>query len=332
LITSSTGSAPFWFNVSNTGDIADVLTVATSPVSPPWSIIGEPFAPVALGPGGTHNYNTGIAWAGLDNSNLNTHGAVTWTVSCNENGPAVIFDNTPSVVPGNLPSYGAQAYSFNEWGGGVTFAGSARKLSTATVIMSSWACQSGTWDAGDCVSASGATYNVPITFTAYQVAAGNTVGAAIASVTQTFAIPYRPSADLADCPKNPTYYAPNAGKWFNGTTCFNGLANKITFTFSGQTLPNTAIFGIAYATLSSGNPPLGGTSGPADALNIATYPANDIATQAVVGTWLPSDVMSYVGVRGTPTMIGNGPVANMPTGAGDNFVSYMPAVQIVATN
>ena len=66
-------------------------------------------------------------------------------------------------------------------------------------------------------------------------------------------------------------------------------------------------------------------------MNIATYP-DDIATQAVVGTWLPDDVHSYVGVRGTSTMIGNAAVANMPTGSSDNFVGYMPAVKIVATN
>jgi hypothetical protein len=59
---------------------------------------------------------------------------------------------------------------------------------------------------------------------------------------------------------------------------------------------------------------------------------NDTATQAVVGTWLPDDTHSYVGVRGTSTMIGNAPVALMPTGGTDNFVSYMPAVQIVASN
>ena len=35
-----------------------------------------------------------------------------------------------------------------EWGGGVTFAGTARSLSTATVTLSSWACQTGDWTLG----------------------------------------------------------------------------------------------------------------------------------------------------------------------------------------
>jgi hypothetical protein len=312
--------------VKNTGSIDSVLTVSTSPVSAPWSIINDPFAAVPLAAGGTHVYNTGVKWTELNNSNLGQTGTVTWTVNCNENGPTVIFDNTPSVLPTNLASYGAQAYSFNEWGGGVTFAGTARKLSTATVIMSSWACESGDWTvpfgtAGTCVTTPGATYSVPITFNVYNVASGN-VGTLITSKTQTFAIPYRPSS-----------IAGGDGKTWN-VAGNHGLAVAITFTFSGQALPNTAIFGITYQTLSSGYPPLGGTSGPTDALNIASYPGTEpyTATLASVGAWLPDDTHSYVGVRGTSTMIGNGPVALMPTGGADNFVGLMPAVQITASN
>jgi predicted ribosomally synthesized peptide with SipW-like signal peptide len=322
--SSAPGSAPFSFTVQNTGSIADVLTVATSPVSAPWSIINAPFVPVPLAAGASHVYNTGVSWTELDNSNLGQSGTVTWTVSCNENGPTAIFDNTPTVVPASLASYGAEAYSFNEWGGGVTFAGSARKLSTAKVIMNSWACESGSWTvpfgtAGACVTTPGTTYSVPITFNVYNVATGNTVGSLIASVTQTFAIPYRPSS-----------IAGNDGKGWN-LAGNHGYNVPITFTFSGQTLPDTAIFGITYQTTSSGYPALGAGNHPSDSLNIATYPANDVATQAVVGTWLPDDTHSYVGVRGTSTMIGNAAVANMPTGSGDNFVSYMPAVEISAS-
>jgi hypothetical protein len=48
---------------------------------------------------------------------------------------------------------------------------------------------------GTCVTTPGDTYNVPITFNVYNVGTGNVVGTQIVSVTQTFAIPYRPSAD-----------------------------------------------------------------------------------------------------------------------------------------
>ena len=231
------------------------------------------------------------------------------------------------MLPSNLPSYGPEAYSYNEWGGGVTFAGTARKLATATVTMSSWACESGSWSAGTCASTPGDTYSVPIAFTLYDVGAGNTVGGNFASVTQTFAIPYRPSADPAHCTDS------DAGKWWDGTACKNGKAVNITFTFpAGTTLPAAAIFGVTFNTTSSGYSPLGAGSHPTDSLNIATYPANDVATQAVAGTWLPDDTHSYLSPRTAATIIGLGAVANMPTGSGDNFVSYMPAVKITATN
>jgi hypothetical protein len=301
-------------------------------LSAPWSSLLVDPGPQNLtafpNPGDSYTYNAGLAWAGLTNTDLGTSGSATWTVNCGEQAAAtagtVIFDNTPTVVPASLQSYGAQAYSFNEWGGGVTFAGTARKLSTAKVIMNSWACEQGDWTVpfgtdGACVTTPGATYSVPITFNVYNVDSGN-VGTLITSNTQTFAIPYRPSS-----------IAGNDGKGWNAAGN-HGYNVPITFTFSGQTLPDTAIFGITYQTLSSGYPALGGTSGPADSLNIAVYPGTNVAAQAVVGTWLPDDTHSYVGVRGTPTMIGNAPVANMPTGAVDNFVSQMPAVQITATN
>jgi predicted ribosomally synthesized peptide with SipW-like signal peptide len=91
--SSDAGSAPFSFTVQNTGSIPDVLTVATSPVSAPWSIIGAPFAPVALAAGASHPYNTGVSWTELGNGDLNAHGTVTWTVSCNEDHSTVAFSS-----------------------------------------------------------------------------------------------------------------------------------------------------------------------------------------------------------------------------------------------
>ena len=52
-----------------------------------------------------------------------------------------IYDSTVSPLPGNLPSVGAEAYSFRQFGDNVTFAGKDRKLQTVTVTLSSWACR-----------------------------------------------------------------------------------------------------------------------------------------------------------------------------------------------
>lgn len=327
--SSAAGSAPFTFTVKNTGSIAQVLTVATSPVSGPWSIINAPFVPVALAAGGTHLFDTGVAWTQLDNSNIGQSGTFTWTVNCNESGPIAIFDNTPPVLPSNLPSWGPEAYSFNEWGAGVTFAAGPRQLSSATVIMSSWACETGTWTDGSCVTTPGHTFSVPIRFNVYNVGAGNTVGTLIATQLQTFAIPFRPSADLVNCTGT------DKGKWFDGSACKNGLANNIIFSFpSGTTLPNSAIFGITFNSDNFGYTHIGGSGAPTDSLNIATYPGTDLdgltSVPALVGSWMPDNVHSYASIGSVPTtFIGSSPITS--AGGFGPFGSLMPAVQITAT-
>ena len=333
ITSSAAGSDPLNFTVTSTGSIPVKLQVSqTTPPAPFASLLVAPVADVTLTQGQTHEYDAGMSWTELSNANLGTGIGIVYTINCVEANAAagtVIFDNTPATLPGNLQSYGAQAYSFNEWGGGVTFAGTARKLSAATVTMSSWACQSGDWTVpfgttGTCVTTPGATYNVPITFNVYNVNAGK-VGSLITSVTQTFAIPYRPSSVAPATCSDGEAWKDAAGN------CDHGIAYNAKFTFpAGTTLPDTAIFGVTYNTDTSGYAPIG--LSPADALNIAANPGTASAVQASVGTWLPSDTMSYVAPRGASTMVGTSPVANMPTGAGDNFVGAMPAVQITAAN
>lgn len=339
IMSSAPGSAPFFFVVKNTGSIPDVLTVSTSIVSSPFGIIGAPFAPQHLNGGASFTYNTGVQWGELTNANLGQSGTVTWNVNCGEDAAAagnVIFDNSPATVPSNLPSYGPEAYYFNEWGAGVTFPVSGpRKLATATVTMSSWACQSGSWDAGNCATTPGATFTAPMTFNVYNVGAGNTVGTKIATQTQTFVLPYRPSADPGHCPADPNNYAPNAVKWFDGATCYNGKAANITFTFSGETLPDSVIFGISYNTSTNGYAPVGaGNGGPLDSLNVATYPGTGVGTPAVapsVGTWLPDGLSVYAAnsVAGGGSGLFTGPTTSVSSQM-NGFGGYMPAVQITA--
>lgn len=328
IMSSAPGSAPFQFTVKNTGSIPAVLQVTTSAVSPPFSIIGAPIADAPVAAGGTHTYNTGIQWTELSSANEGTSGSVTWTINCVEGSGPTVFGNTPAVLPGNLPSYGPEAYAYNEWGPGVTLAGTERKLTTSTVTLSSWACESGSWNGLDCLTTPGATYPVDITFKVYNVGAGNSVGSLIVSKTQTFNIPFRPSADNTNCTGG------NIGKWFNGTTCFNGLANNITFTFAGQTLPDDVIFGITFNTDNYGYTPIGGSGAPTDSLNIATYPGTPGDAAPATGAWLPDGHSTYLsdGPAGGPANAFAGPVTNMPTGPADDFSGFMPAVSITAVN
>jgi hypothetical protein len=194
--------------------------------------------------------------------------------------------------------------------------------------MSSFACQTGGWNTSDCVTTPGATFSVPITFNVYTVAPGNAVGSLIATKTQTFNIPYRPSADATNCTGG------NAGKWYDGAACFNGKAGNITFTFAGEALPNSAIFGITFDTSNYGYSPLVSSGNPTDSLNVATYPGTGILTAPSVGTWLPDGQSTYLstGPANGPSGPFAGPVTQMPTGPSDNFDGYMPAVRITATN
>jgi hypothetical protein len=183
----------------------------------------------------------------------------------------VIFDSTANIGPkSNLPSYGPEASSAAQIGGEVTLVGSKRKLNTAVVTLSSWACVDGHWNSG-CVTPAGAKYSLPITLNIYR-----TDGQLLTSKTQMFDVSYRPSANAAKCPDAPT-------KWYSTTEklCFNGLAQDVTFTFDGtKTLPNTVRYGITYGTSHHGSTPIGDeacTSAPAgcfyDSLNVAVTDA-----------------------------------------------------------
>jgi len=189
-----------------------------------------------------------------------------------------VYDNIPNPLPGNLPSIGYEATSASEFGDRVQFStGTGGSLVTVTQTMSSWGCQSGNWFSNNCVTTPGATFSHPITLNIYNVGPGNSVGSLIGSVTQTFAIPYRPSADNVNCT------GVNAGKWYHAAsgTCFNGLATTITFNVGGLTVPNQVIYGIAYNTTHYGYAPIGQSaacytsSGGCgyDSLNVATTDA-----------------------------------------------------------
>jgi hypothetical protein len=194
-----------------------------------------------------------------------------------------VYNSVPNPIPPNVASEGPEAYSFSQLGDGLALAGAVGgKLDTVTVVMASWACQSGTWYAGTCVTKAGATYSMPITVNVYSVVSGTSLqgaslspapGTLLATMTQTFALPYRPSTSAANC---------TGGAWYDAKaeTCFNGIAAPITFNLSSLkvTLPSQIIVGVVYNTSDYGPSPYGdGTACHAttqgcfyDSLNIST--------------------------------------------------------------
>ncbi len=186
-----------------------------------------------------------------------------------DNNGTIVYNSIPKPVHA-IASQGFECCQVNEFGDGVHLTHTGR-LDKVSVVMDSWGCQAGHWYSNDCVTVPGTGFTHPITLNVYSVSHGTTrnapdwvVGPLLATRTQTFTIPYRPSADHVRCtgnsandPTNPG----NAGKFYSTVdhACVNGLANVITFDFShaGVTLPAQAVFSVAYNTSDSGYHPLG---------------------------------------------------------------------------
>jgi hypothetical protein len=206
----------------------------------------------------------------------------------------VIYDSTPANVPGNIPSFGPEAYGFRSLGDRITFAKGPRKLSSVVVTLSSWACEQGSWNAKDCYSGPQSTFSQPITLTIWN--AGHTEK--LASSTQTFAVPYRPSA-------SPECTGGDLGKWYQASTqrCFNGLASNVTFDFPDHTtLPNTVVYEISYDTSHYGPNPLN-HAGPSDSLNIgfvSAPQAPSVGSTPDAAAWV--DGVTNADFAGTPAV------------------------------
>jgi hypothetical protein len=184
----------------------------------------------------------------------------------------VIYDSQPTPLPGNIPSRAFQATQTTEFGDHIAFAAGPRELGTASVVFSSWACETGAWNTGDCASTAGSTFEHPITLNLYEVdaTAPTGVGAVITSVTQDVAVPFRPSADPACATAVPAV----PGGWQGASgLCFNGFAFTVDFNLGGITVPEEIIYSIAFNTSTFGNPPVGGPSGPYDSLNVGLVPS-----------------------------------------------------------
>jgi len=150
-----------------------------------------------------------------------------------------VYNNIPSVLAGNYSSLGYQATQTAQFGDRITLDGTERRLQSVTVTMSSWAPSE---NYGGAFS-----FNHPLTLNIFADNGTGTPGSLLATRTQTFAIPYRPTG------------------WG-----FNGIAFNATFDFSSLniTLPDTLIYGLAYNTQTWGAAPLG-VDGPYNSLNFA---------------------------------------------------------------
>ena len=221
---------------------------------------------------------------------------------------ATIFDSIPSPTPPNVPSEGFQCCQNSEIGDQITLAGTARKAVSATVLMSTWAKHA------DFLGMSAAGWTHPITLNLYSDAAHAAAHTPdLGTVTQNFAMPWRPAADPT-CPDT-GYGAGFAWRASNGN-CYNGYAFPIVFSLGGIALPNTFVYGVAYNTNTWGYLPIG-AGGPYESLNVGLNSTPPIA----VGTDVNADAVWRS--TGKPS----GPFAP-ETG----WTPYTPAVKFKATN
>jgi hypothetical protein len=161
------------------------------------------------------------------------------------------YNAIPSKLPANVSSVGFEATGTNEFGDEVGLDGTERTLQSMSVVLSSWGCESGHWNTGDCTTTPGATFDVPLTFTVYADNAG-VPGSVLAQQTQTVAVAYRPSAS-AQCSGD------DAGKWYStrDRTCYNGYAQTVSMTLPARTLTDTVFWTVAFDTTHSGYVPFG---------------------------------------------------------------------------
>jgi hypothetical protein len=171
---------------------------------------------------------------------------------------------------------------------------------------------------------------VPITLNIFNPA--SPTGTPIATDTQTFKIPFRPSS--GGCTDNTA--------WYDATTnaCYHGLLVPITFNFSSQdfVLPSTFVYGIEFNTQNYGPAPTG-EPGPYNSLNVAL---STESTNVTVGTDTESGTVFLAGTQGdlgpgevTCSTLGSGFAQYSTAACGTNGLgttSNVPAVQFNVTN
>ena len=199
-------------------------------------------------------------------------------------------------------------------------AGTQRANPSVVVSMSSWACgnlQSG----ASCHTEPKATFSYPITLNIYAVEANNEPGAKLGTVTQTFAIPYRPSAS-----KKCTLTSEGVVGW--GKNCYSGKAFKIRFAPLAITLPNKVIISVAYNTTDYGYAPTHAADIGEDSLNVGLYEPGEPVV--AVGS-SPQPEYDYINSQTASNYCGSGVAPGTFGLSGPCWEGYQAALKVTAT-
>ena len=223
---------------------------------------GRPGAPGKQGPQGIPGPSTGVPGPA---------GPAGATGATGPAGPAgtaptspVLYSSLDKTMPPDWWGLSFGGTGATEFGNKINLSSSA-PLDNVVVDLDSQACETGS--GATCVTTPGATFNQPITFTIYsQGTTAGSVGSVIATKTQTFAIPYRPSASPTACDAASASifagYSNDGTQWFDSATgsCYYGITYAATFNFGDISLGSTSVvYGISYDAT---------TPGPAQSLNV----------------------------------------------------------------
>jgi hypothetical protein len=167
-------------------------------------------------------------------------------------GAEVVYNNVPSPLPGNFASIGLAATSSTEFGGEIELTGKARSQPTITVVMSSWACETGSVESGCKTAKPMKGFKVPVTIRAYNV--GELEEGPIAEKTKNEKMFYRPSTNEEKC---------GPERWYDEATkaCYHGYAFPISIKLGKlKKMPRRSVITVSYPH----------SSGPAQSLNVST--------------------------------------------------------------
>lgn len=156
----------------------------------------------------------------------------------------VVYSNlntVPTVGPRTEATW-SQAFTGSA-GGMVEFGGTYRVLKTITAEVDSFRCEKGVYNLENCWSKEGKKFKAELTVKVYNVSGSDERGSLLASMTDTFKLPYRPSTNV-ECPD-----IEGEGKGFGANCYVGGVLASVTFKgFSGVTLPSKAIIEIVEPT------------------------------------------------------------------------------------
>ena len=161
----------------------------------------------------------------------------------------LVYSNLPSTLPPSLPSEAFEATQTSEFGGEIGLAPGARTNPLINVVLDSYACENGS--GATCQTTAGSKFSTPVTLNLYAAGPNGSVGALVDTVTNTYQIPYRPSASAQCTGANAGDYRGTDGK------CHANVADEITFDLGGRhtALPDTVIVSVALNTTDYGYQP-----------------------------------------------------------------------------